>query len=103
HERFDLVGFDPRGVASSRPAIWCNSDADNDRHGVHSTGWSSFGSAIRARPPTTRMQPTRTNATAASAAQINSMRAILSRRDSLMPTMLPEQTRDPGQRPPSAD
>lgn len=31
HERFDLVGFDPRGVASSRPAIWCNSDADNDR------------------------------------------------------------------------
>lgn len=31
HERFDLVGFDPRGVSSSRPAIWCNSDADNDR------------------------------------------------------------------------
>lgn len=31
HERFDLVGFDPRGVASSRPAVWCNSDADNDR------------------------------------------------------------------------
>lgn len=30
-ERFDLVGFDPRGVASSRPAIWCNSDEDNDR------------------------------------------------------------------------
>ncbi len=30
-ERFDLVGFDPRGVATSRPAIWCNSDADNDR------------------------------------------------------------------------
>lgn len=30
-ERFDLVGFDPRGVASSRPAVWCNSDADNDR------------------------------------------------------------------------
>jgi pimeloyl-ACP methyl ester carboxylesterase len=30
-ERFDLVGFDPRGVASSRPAIWCNSDTDNDR------------------------------------------------------------------------
>src|ERR1700759_1132129 len=29
-ERFDLVGFDPRGVAASRPAIWCNSDADND-------------------------------------------------------------------------
>ena len=24
-------GFDPRGVATSRPAIWCNSDADNDR------------------------------------------------------------------------
>ena len=30
-ERFDLVGFDPRGVAGSRPAVWCNSDADNDR------------------------------------------------------------------------
>src|SRR6202167_4861844 len=30
-ERFDLVGFDPRGVAASRPAIWCNSGADNDR------------------------------------------------------------------------
>ncbi len=30
-ERFDLVGFDPRGVASSTPAAWCNSDADNDR------------------------------------------------------------------------
>ena len=25
-ERFDLVGFDPRGVGSSRPAVWCNSD-----------------------------------------------------------------------------
>ncbi|MDF2822943.1 MAG: caeA 3 [Mycobacterium sp.] len=30
-ERFDFVGFDPRGVASSSPALWCNSDADNDR------------------------------------------------------------------------
>ncbi|UXA16283.1 alpha/beta hydrolase [Mycobacterium sp. SMC-4] len=30
-ERFDLVGFDPRGVARSAPAVWCNSDADNDR------------------------------------------------------------------------
>jgi pimeloyl-ACP methyl ester carboxylesterase len=30
-ERFDFVGFDPRGVASSTPALWCNSDADNDR------------------------------------------------------------------------
>lgn len=29
-ERFDLVGFDPRGVASSRPAVWCNSAEDND-------------------------------------------------------------------------
>lgn len=29
--RFDLVGFDPRGIASSDPAVWCNSDADNDR------------------------------------------------------------------------
>ena len=30
-ERFDLVGFDPRGVANSTPAVRCNSDADNDR------------------------------------------------------------------------
>ncbi|ADT98894.1 MULTISPECIES: alpha/beta hydrolase [Mycolicibacterium] len=30
-ERFDIVGFDPRGVANSNPAVWCNSDADNDR------------------------------------------------------------------------
>jgi pimeloyl-ACP methyl ester carboxylesterase len=29
-ERFDLVGFDPRGVARSRPALWCNTDAEND-------------------------------------------------------------------------
>jgi len=29
-ERFDLVGFDPRGVGFSKPAVWCNSDADND-------------------------------------------------------------------------
>ncbi|PND59372.1 alpha/beta hydrolase [Mycobacterium sp. ENV421] len=28
---FDMVGFDPRGVGSSTPALWCNSDADNDR------------------------------------------------------------------------
>ena len=30
-QRFDLVGFDPRGVGRSTPAVWCNSDADNDR------------------------------------------------------------------------
>ena len=30
-ERFDLVGFDPRGVGNSTPAVRCNSDADNDR------------------------------------------------------------------------
>lgn len=30
-QRFDLVGFDPRGVANSTPALWCNSDADNDK------------------------------------------------------------------------
>lgn len=30
-ERFDLVGFDPRGVGLSTPAVWCNSDADNDK------------------------------------------------------------------------
>jgi pimeloyl-ACP methyl ester carboxylesterase len=30
-QRFDLVGFDPRGVGRSTPAVWCNSDEDNDR------------------------------------------------------------------------
>ncbi len=30
-ERFDIVGFDPRGVGLSRPAVRCNSDAENDR------------------------------------------------------------------------
>ena len=30
-KRFDFVGFDPRGVGASRPAVWCNSDAENDR------------------------------------------------------------------------
>ena len=29
-QRFDLVGFDPRGVGRSTPAVTCNSDADND-------------------------------------------------------------------------
>lgn len=29
-QSFDLVGFDPRGVGSSTPAVRCNSDADND-------------------------------------------------------------------------
>lgn len=29
-QHFDLVGFDPRGVGASTPALWCNSDADND-------------------------------------------------------------------------
>lgn len=29
-ERYDFVGFDPRGVAGSSPALWCNSDQDND-------------------------------------------------------------------------
>ncbi len=30
-QHFDLIGFDPRGVGASTPALWCNSDADNDR------------------------------------------------------------------------
>ncbi|MGV0714669.1 alpha/beta hydrolase [Mycolicibacterium sp. XJ662] len=30
-ERFDLVGFDPRGVGSSEPAIDCYTDAEADR------------------------------------------------------------------------
>ena len=30
-QHFDVVGFDPRGVGASTPALWCNSDADNDR------------------------------------------------------------------------
>ena len=30
-DSFDIVGFDPRGVGKSTPAVRCNSDADNDR------------------------------------------------------------------------
>ncbi|MCW2516404.1 MAG: tripeptidyl-peptidase Serine peptidase family [Mycobacterium sp.] len=30
-QHFDLVGFDPRGVGRSTPALWCNSDEDNDK------------------------------------------------------------------------
>jgi pimeloyl-ACP methyl ester carboxylesterase len=30
-ERFDYVGFDPRGVGSSTPAVRCNTDEENDR------------------------------------------------------------------------
>jgi pimeloyl-ACP methyl ester carboxylesterase len=30
-QHFDVVGFDPRGVGKSTPAVWCNSDAENDR------------------------------------------------------------------------
>lgn len=30
HERFDLVGFDPRGIGASTPALRCNTDAEND-------------------------------------------------------------------------
>lgn len=29
-ERFDIVGFDPRGVGSSTPKVWCNSDEQMD-------------------------------------------------------------------------
>ena len=29
-QRFDLVGFDPRGVGSSTPAVRCNTDQQND-------------------------------------------------------------------------
>lgn len=29
-ERFDLVGFDPRGTADSRPAVRCNTDQEDD-------------------------------------------------------------------------
>jgi len=30
-ERFDLVGFDPRGVARSKPAVRCDSDQEKDK------------------------------------------------------------------------
>src|SRR3984957_10928371 len=30
HERFDIVGFDPRGGGRSRPAVWCKSNAEKD-------------------------------------------------------------------------
>ena len=31
-QRFDLIGFDPRGIGSSTPALRCNSDADQDAY-----------------------------------------------------------------------
>ncbi|MCO8276259.1 alpha/beta hydrolase [Actinoplanes sp. TRM 88003] len=33
-ERFDLVGFDPRGVGATRPAVDCFTDAEADRNAV---------------------------------------------------------------------
>ncbi len=33
-ERFDLIGFDPRGVGASRPAIDCETDAERDEERV---------------------------------------------------------------------
>ena len=49
-ERFDLVGFDPRGVAKSTPAVWCNSDADNDRLRADPHG------RLHARPASTHIE-----------------------------------------------
>jgi pimeloyl-ACP methyl ester carboxylesterase len=36
-QRFDMVGFDPRGVGSSTPAINCFTDEENDRGENHTT------------------------------------------------------------------
>ncbi|WP_296390796.1 alpha/beta hydrolase [Williamsia sp.] len=36
-KRFDIIGFDPRGVGRSTPAIRCRSDAERDR--VRATDW----------------------------------------------------------------
>src|ERR1700738_833208 len=30
-DSFGVGGFDPRGVGLSKPEVWCNSDADNDK------------------------------------------------------------------------
>ncbi|SIS09285.1 alpha/beta hydrolase [Williamsia sterculiae] len=44
--RFDLVGFDPRGVGSSTPEIRCRTDADRDRDRARDdTDWSPAGIA----------------------------------------------------------
>lgn len=36
-ERFDLIGFDPRGVGASTPAIDCFTDAENEAGEAHTT------------------------------------------------------------------
>ncbi|AOS63950.1 alpha/beta hydrolase [Actinoalloteichus hymeniacidonis] len=40
-EKFDLVGFDPRGVGASTPAIDCYSDEEADRHAVPLTAFET--------------------------------------------------------------
>ncbi|MER7586487.1 alpha/beta fold hydrolase [Micromonospora sp. NPDC127501] len=42
-QRFDVVGFDPRGVGSSTPAIRCFSDAEHDRGEDQTTLLASSG------------------------------------------------------------
>lgn len=39
-QRFDLVGFDPRGVGSSRPYIACQTDAERDA--ARLAGWPGY-------------------------------------------------------------
>ncbi|GAB2636380.1 alpha/beta hydrolase [Gordonia jinhuaensis] len=47
-EHFDLVGFDPRGVGHSTPAIHCLSDSDRDADRARDdTDWSPSGIAER--------------------------------------------------------
>ena len=51
NERFDLVGFDPRGVGSSRPEIGCQTDAERDEQRATTARTRPRRRSTRRTPP----------------------------------------------------